>query len=902
MPYEVFDPAGACDPNVPLNPITQTLIFYKINVFEKTITLVDHKPDGRIDPTLGFFHPFNPRQYRLGIPLTDIHPELIPQLRTQFVRGGAIDPIRLGIEQVYIPTEMAHKEPAAPKDAFVFQDDLAQGHVIVEGKKIPLESMLDDLERTGRALYKAGDLVVGISRAPRMLEIDYRTVANGSVSTSIGNVRFTPAQLKDLLSKGRTSIEFNGSPVQIKAMKTLGAAQSLQIKGPAGLDDQLYAEVLGDSFVRRPKARRKLPAYEIGLFTTFEQNWLLKGYSRGSLLSSLTLAPEEELSIEVFTFDRLKIEEERTSTAEFERNLDTSTLARVAAKVATELTETTDSNASLKVGIPLPIEGIPVDVSAGAGVTNQVKSGIQATVDNINEATVRSSEKFKSTTQVKIVQTRETGDERRTIRKIKNPNLGRTLTFNYFEILETYDVTTKLKDTKQFCLLVDNPDLGPVKLDFVLAFEDKLQRALLSANYKAGFDAAKKLAAQRWFESSSVSKVELDVANQQARGADPAKPAAPQNPIVTIGKNLKKKLKQFLDTDLLSAADVLAKHYNPLLADSEKPSPDDVSKAEDALGLSNFWFKFKLVTPGVESRARDYVNSVPDNAGEAVIVEQLQLFLAGMDDEWFTSLKMVAVNLVALSLAPILGIVSGGILLVWLGELALIDNPNGLPALIEKGKKDLATYETATAATSLLPAPPVDSPAVAPVAAPPPPQAFPLDELAIANAEFTKLALHIEANRLYYMNQIWLYEDSNTRFERLRLKGIAKFVENRLLGFVGNKSVFPLRLDTLGLQVRKNLERQIASFDPEADEELNGVKVGAIEERLETISLPTNGVYLESMLGKCDALEPYLNERRVIEKQLAQAQADLAAEKARQQVHETKRVESRLDAGQLDPF
>src|SRR5690606_14388365 len=197
-------------------------------------------------------------------------------------------------------------------------------------------------------------------------------------------------------------------------------------------------------------------------------------------------------------------------TTEFEKNLEISSLSRASSEISRELTTTTDSNTDIGLGIPLPIEGVPVNIDVNAGVSNNVKEGIQSTIERINEATVSTSEKFKSTTRVKVVQSRETGEEKRVIRKIVNPNNSRTLTLNYFEVLETYKVTTSLKDTKKLCILVDNPDFGAFDVDMIMAYEDRLQKALLSQLYIGGFEAAKKLAAQRWFDRRSEIKTEIE--------------------------------------------------------------------------------------------------------------------------------------------------------------------------------------------------------------------------------------------------------------------------------------------------------------------------------------------------------------------------------------------------------
>ena len=56
---------------------------------------------------------------------------------------------------------------------------------------------------------------------------------------------------------------------------------------------------------------------------------------------------------------------------------------------------------------------------------------------------------------------------------------------------------------------------------------------------------------------------------------------------------------------------------------------------------------------------------------------------------------------------------------------------------------------------------------------------------------------HLEANRVFYLNSIFAQIDANVRYETLKVLGIHNFVENRLLGFVGSRAIFPLSLSTL---------------------------------------------------------------------------------------------------------
>lgn len=961
MPYEIFDPSSACNPLVPLNKITNKLIFFKINVFEISLSKLTDYPDGKIDGPVSI-RDFGLSIYRLGIPLSDLFPHIREQLKTKFIKPTGPGPMRVGIEGVYLPANKDYAKQPEIEEVDVFKDDLKKTSITFDGVKINVSEVQAELEKNGVVFYKKSGKIFKLKFPSSDIMISETDKSETGVRTSFGVMKLSKSKLSELKENGFLKLNFKGNDFRLTVsdfkgldfvhpgvQKFAGApAQQPDFSDPSKMDDELYFSVLKailydersgmkdkgvhnpnidsskledgkyyellntfrmdpryEQYIKTPAGTGKLPSYEIGLYTLFEQNWELQGYSRGALLNSITLAPKEELTIEVFSFDRLKLEQEKEFTTEFEKNLEITSLAKASAEISRDFSTTTDVNADVGLGIPLPIEGVPVKLDVSGGVSQQVKDGIQTTINHINEVTKSSSEKFKSKNRVKIVQTRETGEETRTTRKIVNPNASRTLTLNYFELLETYKVTTDIvatdmNETKRFCLLVDNPDLGAIDISFVLAYEDRLQKSLLSANYLAGFEAAKKLAAQRWFDKKSEIKLEIENSSNE----NEPKEEAPKKPIVRVALNLKKKLKKFLHVDLLGAADVLSKNVDPFLPDDQKPSKKRVSNAEHELGRFNFWFKFKIASPGVESKAADFVANVNNSVDEAVAAEQLELFLTGMDDEWLTAVKMIAINLVAVQLSTTLFIPFPLLAPLFL-ELALISNDEGLPKMIDKAKAELKNFEMAQSASAGAQlAEGTDSASMSTAPVPPsPPQLFSLEELALANAEFEKLVLHLEVNKSYYINKMLLFEDSNQRYERLKIKGIVNHVENRILGFVGNKTVFPLRLETLDETTVRRLKKELAAFDPKKDESIHGVDAPKVEPTEESISLPTAGVHVESMLGKCDALEQYLLDRRVIEQQMAQAQTDMAVEKVNQLKQENARLAERIRQGILDkPF
>ena len=86
---------------------------------------------------------------------------------------------------------------------------------------------------------------------------------------------------------------------------------------------------------------RGSPVFELALHLPWTQTWTLLGYSRGVLLNTVSLSPQEETTIEIFTWDRRKSEAERTSSVESENSLEGSDTTRITSDV---LRETQSSN------------------------------------------------------------------------------------------------------------------------------------------------------------------------------------------------------------------------------------------------------------------------------------------------------------------------------------------------------------------------------------------------------------------------------------------------------------------------------------------------------------------------------------------------------------------------------
>ncbi len=131
-------------------------------------------------------------------------------------------------------------------------------------------------------------------------------------------------------------------------------------------------------------------------------------------------------------------------------------------------------------------------------------------------------------------------------------------------------------------------------------------------------------------------------------------------------------------------------------------------------------------------------------------------------------------------------------------------------------------------------------------------------------SDLEKLITHIKANRMPYLRALWLREDPDRRALRLekyqhpfeddagnqRYFPLLDLIENRAVGVMGNMVAFPLQEQGQpGLYPGDPAEVALARRAEEAPS-LDEFRVDPI-----LVSLPTRGVYAETLLSKCNATE-----------------------------------------------
>lgn len=238
------------------------------------------------------------------------------------------------------------------------------------------------------------------------------------------------------------------------------------------------------------------PSVEVAFLVPYEQRWTLKTYERGELISCIALTPLEELTIEIFSWDRRKSSVEDTSASEAERVAEGQSVDRDTRDVFSELTRNSTFNwglkAELSAGVPGKLGG---SVGGSAGGSNTLNDVARRTAQSVQEQTVKATEKVKWSRQTKITESVEEGSETRTTRKLRNGNQAYPVHYNYFEVLARYVVRTDcLVDEIAPVVTVEAPSGRLlVDYDFVRSNETILRRGLLSNTLAPGFDAARML-------------------------------------------------------------------------------------------------------------------------------------------------------------------------------------------------------------------------------------------------------------------------------------------------------------------------------------------------------------------------------------------------------------------------
>lgn len=161
----------------------------------------------------------------------------------------------------------------------------------------------------------------------------------------------------------------------------------------------------------------------VALCVSFEQEWRLWGYTRGELLTSLSLAPGEQLNLEVHSWDKSTRRTEQELATESEIRSSEKLTQRDALTVAQEYAQ--QNNTKVDASGVIPIPDLPIKL--GVTATTDVRNGMKRTTDSLRDRTVEASNTLKANRKARIEISRDVGREEKQTRVVENTNRCHTL-------------------------------------------------------------------------------------------------------------------------------------------------------------------------------------------------------------------------------------------------------------------------------------------------------------------------------------------------------------------------------------------------------------------------------------------------------------------------------------------
>jgi len=613
--------------------------------------------------------------------------------------------------------------------------------------------------------------------------------------------------------------------------------------------------------------------YPLAVYIPYTQEWELLGYSRGSLVNSFALAPQEELTLETYTWDRTKNSTESDFSTESESLSELTTTAKSSFEAIQETKKNEKWNASLHADISLPATAVTAGKSLGGtmGSESTIDKLNKQTVSDIHEAVAKTSNRLKATRQVKISEAKEVGSENRSKRFIRNPNMCHTLHFDYFEVLENYKVTTASDAAKaKLCVIMDIPiRIETINNAYGLVAYEGVLRGQVPKYFEKAFDAAHKLVAfNHYCHFKCMPKC-----------ACGPKPAQGQTTVDDPKISLREAAKRFIgsvialrdaglgELDAVMVRDLESRiPLTPLYTPPPPPTEEEWSSAK----TNAFRALYKLVV--MEGFAARYWSECLRFAGsyehktvEEIDIADCEIMIGAADAQAIDVLNVInalnlfgiktAINAVELAVAYPLAI-------AWLITHGAFDNA-GMDLAFGAMKAALEPVKAAQQKAGTDPKDPVDNSQTDAVAS----------DLANASVEVLALIRFIQLNASHYKLLIWNGLDELDKIRLLMgMENAPQYLLPNILGIVGDKIA---------------VEFNTAS-DAEAVKWLANFVKGLSDSEEKEVALPSPGISMQTRLGQCGACESFIVESRTIELQRLQAIAD-------QHSSEAKRMELRRE-------
>jgi hypothetical protein len=621
----------------------------------------------------------------------------------------------------------------------------------------------------------------------------------------------------------------------------------------------------------------------LAFYLPYTQDWKLGGYTRGRMVSSITLGPQEDQTIEIFKWDRLSRTLDSTTSYEFEQTSESSGTRRDTTDISRDIARQAGFELTANAKVGFKVDVVNADFSGGTNAKTGLNDAEKNARQSIVEATTRAATNVRSGRTLKVVETKEAGEETRVTRKLRNRNSCHALTTTFFEILANYDVSTYLRtDAIKLVVLLASSDLANIRSfdrRTIRSHERTLTLALLDSTLAPGFEAARYLDARdraceilcggcdcgldtgvgmkepEW-EELEKALVALGAAIAELRGYSVIFPASVASglfgPAAPAAKDIKRHT--FLKA--------LATHAPRLLTDL------------GGLGLSQ-----GAVTPALADRAMTIITAIATDHLDALATPEKSIqdavwfeifgaafFLGGAGDPITAAINATVATFFLISKIGGLSYDDGGLVAAiaavrakytaWQAALAERRQQQEKLAELERIAKEERSLQVLNA--------------------------FPLRATAEAEERLEALLDHLndERNIDHYRFAVW-NERAGSTDPKLLMLSLAGLTKGAPVGVVDDQLAVPVRIPP---------GTALESFFTESLADLVAMAPSSTDKHI----LPTAALYAEAVPGECNACEAALVRQEELE--LSRREIDNSLLEI-----ELERRKQRLEAGEHDP-
>lgn len=644
-------------------------------------------------------------------------------------------------------------------------------------------------------------------------------------------------------------------------------------------------EALTQSLLPSAYQPLKSPHPHMAICAVFEQVWEHKGYTRGELINTISLAPGEQLTLEFHSWDKSTIKSEEELAQEMEIRASEILTERDSLTVVREMSRQMGASYAPNVSVSLP--GVGTISGSGIDLSGSISENFTETTEDTSERTTESSFVLKNTRKIRIETSREVGREEKQTRNIANTNRCHSLNCHYFEVMSNYQVTTRLYDVLP-CILVPRtkPAITPA---WVLCHEDILKQVLLSKNFLPGFEAARILETCRLYNNRFACSRLIKL------------------PDITSGEISEDILVSLLDDILQPYLDLEADVRGFFEEIWDVYIPDRPDFLVDFWGTLDWVLSVTILSDPQRLRsilalalihgnptAINALKKLQQQRGKVSARNLLHSFFSAAVPSHFqfdvVERSTVSRGLESLGIPKALA----NALLDW-GVLDLVPNDLGLQQAVQATDQRLFQIgamgqadrlgSVARPLTNIAPNAGRDL-AAAPDTSD---KAFSHMELAKAQVDFNQLKCHIEDNRSHYDQALWHRMHPDRRLEHLQeyFPSIATIVRNEILGYIGDKAAYPVaNFDAIDQWAEQVLEISLTELISDIKKKYED----SYKAEPKLITLPTQGTVLEAVVGQCDACEDFIQQSRLIDLRMQEA-------RAKQEESEADRFKKKVENG-----